>query len=134
MHTKLFETPAKTTDQIVAIAQTAGLDTTALKACMDSGKHSKAVRESVVRMQELGADSTPLFLVGLTPAAGEPMKIVQVIKGAYPFSEFKTRLRRNAHSRPDLQVGRARISNQPTYRRITTPPAAAATRAGTAST
>ena len=92
LHTKLFETPAKTTEQIVAIAQTAGLDSTALKACMDSGKYSKAVRESVANMQELGADSTPLFLIGLTPAPGQPMKIVQVIKGAYPFSEFKTRL------------------------------------------
>ena len=91
LHTKLFESPAKTTDQIVAIAQTAGLDTTALKACMDSGKYSKAVRDSVTKMQELGADSTPLFLLGLTPAPGEPMKIVQVIKGAYPFEEFKTR-------------------------------------------
>ena len=92
LHSKLFETPAKTTDQIVAIAQTAGLDANALKACMDSGKYSKAVRDSVTKMQELGADSTPLFLVGMTPANGEPMKVVQVIKGAYPFAEFKTRL------------------------------------------
>jgi protein-disulfide isomerase len=92
LHAKLFETPVKTTDQIVAAAQTAGLDTNALKACMASGKYSSAIRDSVSRMQELGADSTPLFLIGMTPADGQPMKIIKVIKGAYPYEKFKTDL------------------------------------------
>jgi protein-disulfide isomerase len=89
LHTKLFETPAKTTEQIVAIAQTAGLDTGALETCMKNGKYSQAVRDSVARMVKLGADSTPLFLIGVTPADGEPMKVLKVVKGAHPFAEFK---------------------------------------------
>ena len=47
---------------------------------------------SVARMEALGIDSTPTFLVGLTPAPGQPMKVVKVIKGALPFAEFKTAL------------------------------------------
>lgn len=89
LHTKLFESPVKTADQIVALAQSAGLDTTALRACLDSGKYSAPVRESVQRMQKLGVDSTPMFLIGMTPKAGEPMKIVKVVRGAHPFEQFK---------------------------------------------
>ena len=40
------------------------------RACLDSGKYAGAVRESVSRMQTLGVDSTPTFLIGLTPAQG----------------------------------------------------------------
>ena len=89
LHVKLFETPARTTDQIVELATTAGLDATALRACMDSGKYSKPVRESVTRMQTLGVDSTPMFLVGQTPKNGEPLKVLKVIRGAHPFEQFK---------------------------------------------
>jgi protein-disulfide isomerase len=89
LHLKLFETPARTTDQIIGIAAAAGLDATALRACMDSGKYSKPVRESVTRMQTLGVDSTPMFLVGQTPKNGEPLKVLKVIRGAHPFEQFK---------------------------------------------
>ena len=47
------------------------------------------MKESVARMEELGINSTPTFLVGLTPAPGQPMKVAKVVKGAHPFSEFK---------------------------------------------
>lgn len=92
LHTKLFESPVKTADQIVALAQSAGLDTTALRACMDSGKYASPVRESVKRMQQLGVDSTPMFLIGATPKDGEPMTVLKVVKGAHPFEQFKATL------------------------------------------
>ena len=41
-------------------------------------------------MQTLGIDSTPTFLIGLTPAAGQPMKVVKVVRGAVPFAQFKS--------------------------------------------
>ena len=89
LHLKLFEAPARTVDQIMALAPAAGLDPTALRACIDSGKYSAPVRESVARMQTLGVDSTPMFLIGQTPKPGEPMKILRVVKGAHPFEQFK---------------------------------------------
>lgn len=90
LHAKLFESPARTADQIVALAGQAGLDVSALRACMESGKYSKAVRESVQRMQQLGVDSTPMFLIGKTPRNGEPMTILKVVRGAHPFAQFQT--------------------------------------------
>ncbi|HEY7501520.1 MAG TPA: thioredoxin domain-containing protein [Vicinamibacterales bacterium] len=89
MHAKLFATPTRDVAQLVAQGQEIGLDGGKIKACLDSGKYSKPVRESVARMEQLGINSTPTFVVGLTPAPGQPMKVAKVVKGAHPFSEFK---------------------------------------------
>ena len=92
LHAKLFEKPSRTTDEIVGLGQAAGLDGNALKACIESGKYSSAVRESVATMSKLGVDSTPLFLIGKTPERGKPMQILKVVKGAHPFETFKEAL------------------------------------------
>ena len=89
LHAKLFETPARTTDQLSAMAQSAGLDVTAFRACLESGKHSDAVKKSVARIQELGVSGTPMFLIG-TPAGTNAVKIRKTVEGAQPFSAFKT--------------------------------------------
>ena len=89
MHAKLFATPTRDPAQLVQQAQELGMDGGKIKACLDGGKYAKPVRESVSRMEQLGVNSTPTFLVGLTPAPGQPMKIAKVVKGAHPFSEFK---------------------------------------------
>jgi protein-disulfide isomerase len=95
MHNRLFaEAPPRDATQIVpqllSHAQAIGVDVSKFRACVEGGKFTKPVSESVARMEALGVDSTPTFLVGLTPAPGQPMKVVKVIKGALPFSEFKT--------------------------------------------
>jgi predicted DsbA family dithiol-disulfide isomerase len=59
---------------------------------MTSGKYKAAVRESVAKMGALGVGSTPMFLVGKTPAAGKPMEIDAVVEGAHPFETFKSSL------------------------------------------
>ena len=59
---------------------------------LESGKYKTAVRESVVKMSGLGVGSTPMFLVGKTPPAGQPMEIDAVVEGAHPFETFKTSL------------------------------------------
>jgi protein-disulfide isomerase len=89
MHAKLFAAPTRDASQLVAQGQEIGLDGGKLKACLDGGKYAKPVRESVAKMEQLGINSTPTFVVGLTPASGQPMKIAKVVKGAHPFSEFK---------------------------------------------
>jgi protein-disulfide isomerase len=89
LHAKLFEKPARTIDEIVALGQSAGLDSAALRACMEGGKYSTVVRESVKRMSELGVSSTPIFLVGKTPPEGKPMDIDAVVQGAHPYEQFK---------------------------------------------
>jgi len=89
MHNKLFAQPTKDPSQLIGYGQELGLDAAKLRACLDGGKYAKPVRESVAKMEQLGVDSTPTFLIGLTPAPGQPMKVVKVVKGAMPFAEFK---------------------------------------------
>jgi protein-disulfide isomerase len=89
LHAKLFESPARTEDEIYTRAQEAGLDVNTLRLCMTSGKYKAAVRESVTKMQQLGVSGTPYFLVGNTPSGSEPFKASQAISGAVPFANFK---------------------------------------------
>lgn len=89
LHGKLFESPARTADELATRAQEAGLDMTAFRACFDSGRHAAEVRASVQRIQELGVSGTPMFLVGRTPAPGQPFKALSSIDGARPFASFK---------------------------------------------
>ena len=92
LHTKLFEAPARTIDDLVKLAPAAGLDVTAFRTCLERGAHSSAVKESVARIQKLGINGTPAFLIGKTPSGAEPMKVTKVLEGALPFSAFKTAL------------------------------------------
>jgi protein-disulfide isomerase len=89
MHAKLFAQPTRDLGLLVAQAQELGIDAGKLRACLDGGKYAKPVRESVARMEQLGVNSTPTFLLGATPAAGQPMRIAKVVKGAVPYGEFK---------------------------------------------
>lgn len=94
MHGKLFESPpardgAQLAPQLLSQAQGIGLDAGKFRACLDGGKYATPVRDNVARMQALGVDSTPTFLIGLTPAAGQPMKVVKVVRGAVPYPQFK---------------------------------------------
>jgi protein-disulfide isomerase len=97
MHAKLFESPpprdsGQLVPQLVSQAQAVGLDAGKFRACFDGGKYATPVRDNVARMQALGVDSTPTFLIGLTPAAGQPMKVVKVVRGAVPYPQFKAAL------------------------------------------
>jgi protein-disulfide isomerase len=92
LHAKLFEKPVRTVDELVPLAQAAGLDSSAFRSCLDSGKYAKAVKDSVERIQKLGISGTPFFLIGRTPAAGQAVSVRKVIEGAQPFAAFKTAL------------------------------------------
>lgn len=89
LHARLFESAARTDEQIASLAFAAGLDVNTLKTCMASGKYRNAVRESVQKMQALGVSGTPMFLVGRTPSGSEPFKAASAINGAQPFSAFQ---------------------------------------------
>ena len=41
-------------------------------------------------MADAGISGTPTFLIGTAPAAGAPMKVLRVVRGAKPYAEFKT--------------------------------------------
>jgi protein-disulfide isomerase len=89
MHARLFASPTRDVNELVTQAESLGLNGSAFRTCLTGNKYAAPVRESVARMQQLGVDSTPMFLIGLTPADGQPMKILKVVKGAHPFQQFK---------------------------------------------
>lgn len=89
-HAKLFETPARTAEELKNLAATTGLDTAAFDACLSSGRHTEAVKASVQRVQELNINGTPMFLIGRTSPGGQSMTILKTIEGAQPYEAFRT--------------------------------------------
>ncbi|CAN5578463.1 MAG: thioredoxin domain-containing protein [Acidobacteria bacterium] len=90
MHTQLFGgSPASTTEALVAKASAIGLNTSAFTTCLNSGKYTAAIQESVGAVQRLGVGGTPMTLIGLTPEPGQPMKVAKFVYGAHPFEAFK---------------------------------------------
>ena len=91
MHASLFgNPPSKSDDDLTAQATRLGLDMSQFSSCLKGGKHAGAVKASVSRMEQLGVGGTPMTVIGLTPAPGQPMKVVKFIYGARPYADFKT--------------------------------------------
>lgn len=93
MHQSLFaNNPVKDAAALTAQAKALGVDAAKFGACMSSGKHADSIKDSISRMEQLGVGGTPLILVGLTPPAGQPMKVLASVYGAKPYAEFQTAL------------------------------------------
>ena len=88
LHTKLFETPLKTAEQLTGLAEGAGIDIAAFRTCLASGKHAKEVQASVERISKLNINGTPMFLIGRTTKDSK-ITVERVIEGAQPFEAFK---------------------------------------------
>ena len=70
--------------------ENAGAGRKKFAACLERrSAHAAAIRDSIARMQQLGVGGTPLTLIGLTPAAGCPMKVVSSVYGAQPYRGFQ---------------------------------------------
>lgn len=91
MHAILFSTPpAKEDTALTTQAQSAGLDTSKFTSCLTSGRNAASIKTSVARMEQLGISGTPMTVIGLTPAPGQPMKVVKYVYGARPYADFKS--------------------------------------------
>jgi protein-disulfide isomerase len=92
LHASLFaQPPSKSDAELLAQAKAiAGLDHARFTSCLSSGRHADEIRQSAARMEQLGIAGTPMTLIGLTPAPGQPLKVVKYVYGAKPFSDFKT--------------------------------------------
>jgi protein-disulfide isomerase len=88
MHTKLFDTPLKSAEQLTGLAQATGLDVNAFRACLDSGKHVKEVEASVDRISKMNVSGTPMFFVART--SGDKVTIAKIVEGAQPFEAFQS--------------------------------------------
>ncbi len=92
MHDQLFTKPTRDVNELVSQAASIGVDQGPFKSCLESGKYTAAIQQSVDRMRQLGVDSTPTFLIGPTPAGDAPLKVATVIHGAQSYGAFKSAL------------------------------------------
>ena len=89
MQERLFENQ-KALEPWSAHAEALGLDVAAFDACMESGRHTEAVRADMVEAQKAGATGTPSFVIAKTDPA-DPSKVtgIAALRGAVPFANFK---------------------------------------------
>ena len=87
LHSRLFDAPLKTAEELTGLAQAAGIEPVQFRACLDSGKHAAEVQASVERVVKLNVNGTPMFLLGRS--TGNQIKVAKVIEGAQPFETFK---------------------------------------------
>ncbi|PYR77098.1 MAG: hypothetical protein DMF86_10180 [Acidobacteria bacterium] len=92
MHDKLFASPPQSdAGALAGLASAAGVpDAAKFNACLTGGSQASAINQSIQRMADAGISGTPTFLIGTAPAAGAPMKVLRVVRGAKPYAEFKT--------------------------------------------
>ena len=69
-----------------AFAKTLGLNTADFNSCLDSGKYTQAVKDSVAEASSAGVDTTPFSFIL------KDGKVVDTVKGAYPLSEVTAKL------------------------------------------
>lgn len=72
--------------KLLSLATESGLDAAEFEKCLASGKHSRAVADSVAEAGRLGVTGTPTFFIGREKAGSvEGMRVM----GAQPFTVFE---------------------------------------------
>jgi protein-disulfide isomerase len=90
MHNRLFMYPNPLgPDELKAHASAVGVELGAFQQCLESGKHTKTVQESVNYAVSSGITGTPAFFLGVVGADGKSLKVARFINGAQPYARFK---------------------------------------------
>ena len=90
MHDQLFAnfTALETTD-LVRHATMLNLDLMKFQECMDSGRYANEIRKDILEGQKAGVRGTPTFFIGASEGEEMRIKVLKVIRGAKPYTEFK---------------------------------------------
>ena len=90
MHHRLFANQRNLgPSELPAHAEAVGLDATAFRQCLDSGKHAARVRSDLSEGQRAGVMGTPTFFLGTMEPGDSTVKVIRVLKGAQPYAAFK---------------------------------------------
>jgi protein-disulfide isomerase len=90
MHERLFANQQQLQPEALPQhAQAVGLDVPAFQTCLDSGKYTKQINDSLKDGQSAGVRGTPAFVLGYTQSDGAEVKAVKFLSGALPFNTFK---------------------------------------------
>jgi len=99
MHDQLFANQ-KTLDAWKTHADAVGLDATAFESCISSDKHAAAIRKAQALGQGAGVTGTPAFFLAVTDPATTKVRVLRGLRGAQPFSAFKTQIDALLPARP----------------------------------
>ena len=101
MHEHLFANQQQLQPEaLVQHAQAVGLDVPAFQSCLDSGKYTKHINDSLQEGQKAGVRGTPAFFLGYTQGNGAEVKTVKFLSGALPFETFKDNIDKLLASKP----------------------------------
>ncbi len=90
MWERLFANPRQLSPaELLEHGKAVGVDPARLKQCLDSGRYTAAVNASVQEAVNLGATGTPAIFFGMTEPGSNTVKVVRVLRGAYPYDRFK---------------------------------------------
>ncbi|MDA1306754.1 MAG: DsbA family protein [Acidobacteria bacterium] len=89
MHARMFGQPSQHTPELLERTGTeVGLDLGAFRACMATGTHTAAIRQTVAQAESFGANGTPAFFIGIIDKTTNTVRITRAMSGALPFAQF----------------------------------------------
>lgn len=96
MHDRIFSNiRAIDIESLRVYAKELGLDMKRFDSCLNDSKRAEEIRNDIKDGLDAGVDSTPTFLLGLTdPQDKTKVKATIMIKGAYPYQNFKEAIER----------------------------------------
>lgn len=91
MHEQLFNNQrALGSSELSLHAQAVGINVLSFQQCLFSGKHAGRINQSMAEAQDSGISGTPTIVLGLSsPEDASKVKVITVISGARPYSDFK---------------------------------------------
>jgi protein-disulfide isomerase len=91
MHDRLFASQKDLQpEKLPGHAQAIGIDVGKFRACLDDSRHAAAVQQDLEAGGQLGAQGTPMFVVGLSD--GNQVKDGVIIHGAQSIAVFKAEI------------------------------------------
>lgn len=90
MHDRLFGNQRTLGEkELSGHAKAVGLDVAAFEECLQSGEHAPEIQKDIAEGRKAGVRGTPSFGLGYTEPESSEVMIVQLIRGAQPYSTFK---------------------------------------------
>jgi protein-disulfide isomerase len=90
MHDLLFSAQSAKGEEVIALAQTLGLDAGTFNACLSQEKYLVNIQRSVAGAKRMGLYGTPAFLIGALSDDGDFVRVKKVLVGAESFESISS--------------------------------------------
>ena len=90
MHDLLFTHQNNLVEEnLLRLAQELELDMSQFGSCLEERRFESAIQDDLQDASRLSVTATPTFVIGRTPSEGQQMTVLQSLRGAQSFSQFK---------------------------------------------